>query len=398
MNVTALQVGVYRDGDNNLDAIQSPVIDQAFALSEHDKLVAFRVEDFTARKDFAARPGARVESYAIRDGVVEGAVEARPPADPADPKELARFVARTLDDAEKNGATSTWIDLVDHGGGDGGGLESGTFHALMGSDAMAQAIAEGVKLHAQAHPEDAARRIDGVIANQCLMATLGFASALSHAGVKFLAASPETMLAPGVPTGAVEPIVQHAGDPVAMARGIVETTMRQTYRLGGQPYQPAAAFDVLDLAPDKIATMERAVKAFNDAVGTASASTLRTIRDDVATVPGMIRYDDVKTYPWKGDRPAEAAYGAIAADTRLPDAVRADATAAAQATRALVIAHAESHGFVPFRGASYDDAAGPTVHLPVRPDERDPWAPAISETHTAFANTVDAAKLDRLLA
>jgi hypothetical protein len=35
----------------------------------------------------------------------------------------------------------------------------------------------------------------------CLTSTLGFADALSQDGVKFLAASPETMLAPGVPTG-----------------------------------------------------------------------------------------------------------------------------------------------------------------------------------------------------
>lgn len=40
---------------------------------------------------------------------------------------------------------------------------------------IAQAVADGVKLHAQEHPEDADRRVEGVVANQCLMASLGFA-------------------------------------------------------------------------------------------------------------------------------------------------------------------------------------------------------------------------------
>ena len=57
---------------------------------------------------------------------------------------------------------------------------------------IANAIAHGVALHAQEHPEDAGRTVDGVVANQCLMDTMGFADALSHAGVRYLAASPET--------------------------------------------------------------------------------------------------------------------------------------------------------------------------------------------------------------
>lgn len=35
-------------------------------------------------------------------------------------------------------------------------------------------------------------RSTGVVANQCLIDTLGFAGALSRAGVKYLAAPPET--------------------------------------------------------------------------------------------------------------------------------------------------------------------------------------------------------------
>lgn len=40
---------------------------------------------------------------------------------------------------------------------------------------MTHTIADGVALHAKEHPEDATRGIDGVVANQCLMATMGFA-------------------------------------------------------------------------------------------------------------------------------------------------------------------------------------------------------------------------------
>jgi hypothetical protein len=45
----------------------------------------------------------------------------------------------------------------------------------MAEDDIAGAIRDGIALHARSHPEDAGRRIDGVVANQCLMSTLGFA-------------------------------------------------------------------------------------------------------------------------------------------------------------------------------------------------------------------------------
>ena len=170
MNLTALQFGIYRDGDNNLDLIQSPVIDQAFRVSEHDKLVAFTVEDTTARRDFVLPHGARTESYAIRDGELDGPVTVDEPHDPSSRANLTAFVARTLDDAQRNDAKQTWIELVDHGGGDGGGLESATFRSLMTSDDIAGAIADGVALHAKEHPDDAQRGVDGVVANQCQFA------------------------------------------------------------------------------------------------------------------------------------------------------------------------------------------------------------------------------------
>ncbi len=270
MNLTALQFGIYRDGDNNLDRVQSPVIDQAFRVSEHDKLVAFTVEDTTARRDFVLPQGARTERYGIRDGQLDGPVVVDEPHDPASRANLAAFVARTLADAQHNDAQHTWIELVDHGGGDGGGLESDTYHGLMTSDDIAGAIADGIAQHAKEHPDDAGRRIDGVVANQCLMATVGFTGRRSaHVGVHYLAASPETMLAPGVPTTVAEAIVRHPDDPQAMAKAVVRATMSHRYLSPDGAYAPAAAFDVIDCDPAKVATMRSAIHTLDGALAKA---------------------------------------------------------------------------------------------------------------------------------
>ncbi len=399
ITTTTLQLGVYRDGENNLDLIQSPVIDQAFAASARDPHLAVTVEDFTARPDFALPGGiVRSESYGIRDGQPDGDVRAAPAGNPSSRAELARFVARTLDDAQRNHAQTTWLDLVDHGGGDGGGLESP--FGVMRSDDMAGAVADGVALHARAHPEDAGRRVDGVLANQCLMATLSFAGALSHAGVRYLAASPETMLAPGVPTTAAEAIARHPDDPAAMAHELVEDTMRARYRLGNvAAYAPAAAFDVIDLDPAKIATMERAVKHLDGTIAReadAKPAVARAVRADAKAVDGMVRFTN-KQLPWHADRPALALYDGFARDARLPDDLRAAASAAKDAVAATVLAHAETQGYAPFGGADYTDAVGPTVHFATSAKQRDPWAPQISETDTKFYAKVGAGRVDAAL-
>ncbi|MBD5635300.1 MAG: hypothetical protein IAI49_12555, partial [Candidatus Eremiobacteraeota bacterium] len=164
----------------------------------------------------------RTESYSIADGSFTSSVKIGPPHDMSARGDLAKFVSHVLDNAETSGAKQTWIDLVDHGGGDGGGLQSDHSETgIMRADDIAGAIADGVSMHAKAHPEDAGRKIDGVVANQCLMSTVAFSSALSNAGVKYLAASPETMLAPGVPTSVAHDIAAHASDPVKMAKAIV---------------------------------------------------------------------------------------------------------------------------------------------------------------------------------
>lgn len=119
----------------------------------------------------------RTESYSIADGRISSNVAVSPAHDMSARTDLSKFVSHVLDKAEAAHAQQTWIDLIDHGGGDGGGLQSdhGRAH-IMREDDIAGAIADGIAMHAKAHPEDAGRALDGVVANQCLMATVAFSS------------------------------------------------------------------------------------------------------------------------------------------------------------------------------------------------------------------------------
>jgi hypothetical protein len=232
------------------------------------------------------------------------------------------------------------------------------------------------------------------------MSTLGFADALSQDGVKYLAASPETMLAPGVPTGVAEDIASHEDDPAAMARAVVKDTMHARYGVPGMgTYAPAAAMDVLDLDPQKIGAMRAAVKHLDASLASTargSDAAQDVILDDARSVDGMVRFDH-GSLPWHADRPAIALYNAFASDTRLSHDLRQLAADAAKVVGDLVLAHGESRGFAPFGGKSYGDAAGLTVHFATSRDELNPWAPKVSETNTAFYQEVGAAKLDRAL-
>ena len=393
----SLEFGIYRDGDNNLDGIQKATLSQALHASQSDSRIEFAVEDTTSRH------GGRLhtDEYTIADGAIGHATSGKA-HDMSDESNLARFVARTLDGAQASGARQTWIDLVDHGGGDGGGLQTHD-GACMSMPDIAKAISDGVALHAREHPEDAARGVDGVVANKCLMDTMGFADALSHANVRFLAASPETMLAPGVPSNVAHAIASHENDAGGMAKAIVGDVMNAAFPTPFGRIQPAAAFDVIDLDAAKIARAETAIKRLNDDAANAAGNDRAAhaaLRQDVRAVDGMVRFPDAPSdMPWHADRPAIAVYDTLAGDARLDDSLRAEARTAGQAVRALVLAHRESDGFAPFGGADYSNAAGPTVHLPTTRSQVDPWAKAgISETDNAFYKAVDGAKLTRALA
>ncbi len=400
----SLEFGIYRDGDNNLDRIQESTLTQALRTSARDGRIEFTVEDTThlrAGDDWIASGKLHTERYTIAGGDVAH-VRVDKAHDMSDEENLARFVASTLDNAESNGARQTWIDLVDHGGGDGGGLETGDGD-VMPMPEIARAIADGIALHTRAHPEDRERGVDGVVANQCLMDTMGFADALSRVGVHYLAASPETMLAPGVPSGVAHAIASHENDPRAMAKAVVGEVMRTKYDAGDfGGFGPAAAFDVLDLDSQKIQHAEATIKALNDDVASeaANAGIRRAVREDARAIDGMIRFPQgSKDMPWHADRPAIAFYDTLAGDGRLDDRLRNDAGASRDAVRDLVLAHRESASFGPFGGADYSDAAGPTIHLPTSRGQIDPWAAdGVKETDNDFYRNVDEAKMTHVLA
>jgi len=88
----ALEFGIYRDGDNNLDHIQSLVLGQAVRVSAQNPSIEFSVEDTTAeRGDVPA-----TWSYTLADGESDG-LRQDALRDMSSRANLAAFVARTFD-------------------------------------------------------------------------------------------------------------------------------------------------------------------------------------------------------------------------------------------------------------------------------------------------------------
>jgi hypothetical protein len=394
--------GVYRDGDNNLDEAQERNVTDFVKTTARDPALKVIAEDTTAQ----ARPPFHAGDLRTESSIIQGGsqhvVRVEPAVDMSSRSALASFVERTL--AAKAGDPTfarapVWIDLVDHGGGDGGGLQSDTTGGFMSVEDIGGAIADGRARFRKSHPggDDV---VAGVVANQCLMASLGFADALSRAGVKYLCASPETMLTPGVPSAKVAQALTDAGD--NWPQVVVDSTMRARYGPSDDTYHPAAAFDVLDLDPTKMAAVRDAVGAFNAAVAALphhgeTLDALHEIRADLSSVKGMVRFDHASDMPWHADRPAIAAYDRIAGDERLPDEIRSAAQHASAAVGDLVLAHRESAEFGPFH-ASYRDAAGPTEHLPTKKNAYDSWAEqGVSETHTDFFDATGGRELARAI-
>jgi hypothetical protein len=394
--------GVYRDGDNNLDAAQERNVTDFVRETRSNSALKVVAEDTTALAKAPFRKGDLRTEWSVIQGGAQHVVRIESARDMSDRATLAAFVDRTLEarasDSTFKGA-DVWLDLVDHGAGDGGGLQSdANGGGCMPMEDIAGAIADGREQFLKKHP-GADASVTGVLANQCLMATLGFADALSRSGVKYLAASPETMLTPGVPSAKVADVLTQGGD---WAHNVVDATMRTRYGDGHSQYHPAAAFDVFDLDAQKIATMRSAVTAFNDSVVDmkrlkTGAGLLHDVRSDIRAVPGMARFDHTSDMVYHADRPAEAVYDRISADRRLPASVRDAAGTAKGAVDALVIAHAENAWFAEFH-APYADAAGPTAHIPLTPGQYDPWSSGgVSETHNGFFDAVHGRELARAI-
>ena len=169
--------GVYRDGDNNLDAVQERNVTDFVKATASDSALKVVAEDTTrvGRAPFL-RGQLRTEWSTIQGGT-QHITRVTAPADMADRRSLAAFVERTLEARLSDPAfakADVWIDLVDHGGGDGGGLQADSSGGFMSLQDIAGAIGDGKAAFRKHHPgaDDSVR---GVLANQCLMATVGFA-------------------------------------------------------------------------------------------------------------------------------------------------------------------------------------------------------------------------------
>ena len=233
------------------------------------------------------------------------------------------------------------------------------------------------------------------------MSTVAFSSALSNAGVKYLAASPETMLAPGVPTAVAHDIAQNIDAPDQMARNVVDTTMDTYYGTPHDCFTPAAAFDVIDFDPKKTAAVASAVTDLNAALvhEAKNRAARAVVREDAKAIDGMVRFPEGKTMPWRADRHAIALYDTSSQDGRLSKNVRDAAATARDAIAATVMAHRESEGYAPFGNSDYSDAGGPTVHFPVNPKQVDPWAAGgTSQTDNAFCRSVGGDDLPKIVA
>lgn len=391
---------VYRDGDNNLDEAQERNVTDFVKTTAQNPALKVIAEDTTALPKSPFPAGALRSEWSIIQNGQQHITRVTPPSDMSNRRSLSNFVEQTLE-ARSNDPqfrhADVWIDLVDHGGGDGGGLQADTSGGFMDLQDIAGAIADGrAQFHKKCPQGDDS--VTGVLANQCLMATVGFADALSHSGVRYLAASPETMIAPGAPSAKFADVLTR--NDADWAHQAVDVTMKARYGSVGESWHPAAAFDVLDLDADKIGAMRSAVTSFNDAVDALPHSqdgkaTLQEIRGDVRSVRGMVRFDHSQDMPWHADRPAIATYQAVAGDERLPQPIRGAADAAAKAIGGIVLAHEESSDFGPFH-ASYTDAVGPTAHLPVSRASYDSWADrGVVETHNEFYDAVHGADFSR---
>jgi len=394
--------GVYRDGDNNLDAVQERNVTDFVRETRTNPALKVVAEDTTGVRKAPFKQGDLRTEWSIIQNGAQHVVRIESARDMSSRATLAAFVNRTLEQREsdsKFGSADVWLDLVDHGAGDGGGLESdANGGAVMKMDDIAGAIADGRALFERSHP-GADSSVTGVLANQCLMATLGFADALSRSGVRYLAASPETMLAPGAPSAKIADALTQPGD---WASAVVDATMQTRYGDARSSYHPAAAFGVFDLDPAKIQAVRSAVAGFNASVVglrrlPSGADMLHDVRSDIRSIPGMARFDHSADMVYHADRPAEAVYDAIASDSRLPASVRNTAAAARDAVGALVLAHREYAWFAPLN-SSYADAAGPTEHLPLTPQQYDPWSSGgVTETHNEFFGAVHGRELARAL-
>jgi hypothetical protein len=389
-----IQVGFYRDGANDLDAPDSIVDDQIRAASRHDRRIHVNVEDTTS----LLGNGAHTYFWTVNRGIVNN-FRMEPFHDMSGRAELANFVASTLDQAYIHHRKHVWLFFVDHGAADAGvnftqEPDGSIQHSSL--DTLRGGLNDGIAMHKARFPQDTNAHIEGIVMHECFMATIGVAETLSAVGVKYLYATSETSIAPGIPGGILHEIAEHVHNPQAQGKAVVDEVMNTAYvqkdRSGKViTYHPVANFMMLDLDPQKINAMKMQQRKLNrDLLYYIGSSPIfrSELLEDINSVQGMERDQKPKPgkiaerIPWTSDRPSVAVYAKIANDKRLPSCVRNDAALLYFCILATIIYHVESVNFEGF-GADYRDAGSPTIHFPTSIPDINPSAPSIRETDAA---------------
>ena len=119
--------GVYRDGDNNLDAAQERNVTDFVRETRSNAALKVVAEDTTALPRAPFSKGDLRTEWSVIQGGAQHVVRVESPRDMSSRATLAAFVERTLETRStdtKFKSADVWLDLVDHGAGDGGGLQS----------------------------------------------------------------------------------------------------------------------------------------------------------------------------------------------------------------------------------------------------------------------------------
>ena len=393
-----LEFGIYRDGDNNLDAVQEAAVSRRRCASAR-AMRALSSPWKTRRRFTEARcTPTSTRSPAARIGhVMRGDAH-----DMSDESNLARFVARTLDNAEASGRKQTWVDLIDHGGGDGGGLQTSDGHCMTMPD-IAKAISDGVVLHAKAASR---RRRTQRRRRRCQSMPYGYVGLRRRALARRRDVASRIT---GNDAGTGRSKRRRARHRVESTRsecdGSRPRRRRDAHEIrcrrfgqlrSGRSIRRARSPPEKDRARRRrdqtiqrcrCGPRSRARRAGRGARGRSigrrhGAFSRRDERHAVARRPS----GHCRLRHHRERRRLERAFVATPRRRATPSAIWCSPIA--RAAR-----------FAAFGGADYSDAVGPTVHAPVKRAQIDPWASAgISETDNAFYRNVDQGKLTHALA
>jgi hypothetical protein len=167
-------VGVYRDGDNSLDAVQERNVTDFIKTTATNSSLKVVAEDTTRVVHPPFVRGQLLTEWSTIQNGTQHITRITAPADMSNRKSLAVFVEQMLEaraSDPKFRSADVWLDLVDHGGGYGGGLQADSSGGFMSLQDVAGAISDGRAAFRKKFL-GADDSVTGVLANQCLTATI----------------------------------------------------------------------------------------------------------------------------------------------------------------------------------------------------------------------------------